>query len=74
MFFISIFVDVKIENYYVLNEYENAYENAQHSMSLSQLKSAYDEFENLKKIINEFIENHDYSINFRNFDKNKKKH
>ena len=68
MFFISKFVDGKIENYYFFDEYENA----QHSMSFSKLKNAYDEFEFFLKIINEFIKNHDYAINIRNFNKIKK--
>ena len=68
MFFISKFVDKKIENYYFFDEYEDA----QHLMSFSKLKNAYDKFENFLKIINEFIKNHDYAINIRNFNKIKK--
>ena len=54
----SVFVDVEVEDHYTFDEYEGA----QHSMPSSQLRGAYDEPENLKKAINEFIKNHGYLL------------
>ena len=68
MFFIFDFVDDVMKKHYVFNDFENA----QVSMSSSSLNEKYNNFQNLKKTINEFIKNYDYVVNFRNSNINKK--